>query len=277
MQIKNILVPVDFSPCSKNALLTAIEIARISKAKIHMVNSVHVHSHHPHVTGGLIEEIVAEYEEDVKRSFDSLNSELIELQEVPHEAKRFIAYLTDAIYTESKNKDIDLIVMGTRAEHEPMEHLLGSHTTDVIESSEVPVLVVPEGQRATSFRRIGLACEYSKEIHLCDFSILKNLIALYQAELLIFSVAQDAEKLTIQDQKSIEKLSKVFENEKSSVRTVEADSVIAGINSFSANHQLDLLAIIPKKRNFLERLFQKSVTKSMALDSELPLLIFKDI
>ena len=63
MQISNILVPIDFSKCAKNALRAAIVIAKKSNAKIIMVNAVHVHSPHPEITGGLIEEIVSDYED----------------------------------------------------------------------------------------------------------------------------------------------------------------------------------------------------------------------
>ncbi len=276
MEIKNIVVPVDFSQCSKNALQAAIKIAKLSGAKIHMVNAVHVHSPHPDISGGIIEEIVADYEEEIKRSFQELESEVIELQEVPHEADRFIAYLTDAIYTEVKTKDIDLIVMGTRAKHETMEHLLGTRATDIIETAEVPVLVIPEEYTKFDPHTFGFACEYDHDIHLQDFSMLKTLCDLFNAELLIFSVSEDVTELTLQDQKVIEKLRKAFEPVNASVRTIEAKSVTEGITQFANTHKVDVLAIIPKRRNFFERLFKKSITKSLAIDTGFPMLVFRE-
>ena len=125
--IRNILVPVDFSHCSKNALKVSIVVAKAFNAKIHMVNAVHVHTPHPDLVGGsIVEAIIMDYEVQVKEAFDELESELFELKEVPHEADRFLSYLTDAVYTETKKKKIDLIIMGTRKDHTDFEQFFGT-------------------------------------------------------------------------------------------------------------------------------------------------------
>ena len=83
MKINNILVPVDFSECSKNALRFAVHLAKLFDSKIHMVNAVHIHSHQPYLAGGnLVAAVIADYEEHVKESFKELELEVIELQEV---------------------------------------------------------------------------------------------------------------------------------------------------------------------------------------------------
>lgn len=241
-----------------------------------MVNAVHVHSPHPEISGGIIEEIVSDYESQVQDSFKELESELIELKEVPHEADRFIAYLTDAIYTETISKDIDLIVMGTRAKHESMEHLLGTRATDIIESSKVPVLVIPEGYVGFQPKLIGLAVDYSKDVPRQDFSALKTVVQIFDAELLVFNISENPDQLTAGDQTIIEKLRKALDPVNASIRTVEAQSVTEGIVKFSNSHNLDLLSMMPKRHNFFQRVFKKSVTKSIAIDVEIPLLIFHE-
>lgn len=276
MNIDNILVPVDFSDCAKNALRIAINIAKKCEAKIHMVNAVHVHSPHPEMTGGLIEEIVSDYEAQVKQSFEELESEMIELQDVPHQADRFVSYLTDAIYTETQEKSIDLIVMGTREDHGDMEHLLGTRATDVIESIAVPILVVPEQSTAFDLKKVGLAVEYDDSLLFQDFNVLKLLCTAYDAELLAFNISDDPSTISMKDQKVIGKLKDYLVPTKSSIRTVEATSITAGIRDFSKNHELDMLAMIPRKHNFFERLFKKSITKAIAVDVEVPLLIIRE-
>lgn len=276
MQINNILVPIDFSKCAKNALRTAIVIAKKSKAKIHMVNAVHVHSPHPEITGGLIEEIVADYEVQVRESFTELESEIIELKDVPHETDRFIAYLTDAIYTETQNKAIDLIVMGTRADHTEMEHLLGTRATDVIQTIPVPILVIPETYEGFAINKAGLAIEYDSSLLFQDFNILKMLCLAFDAELLAFNISEDPSKVSQADQKLIGKLKSYLVPTNCSVRTVESSSISAGIKGFVANHELSMLAMIPKRRNFFERLFQKSITNALAVDLDVPMLIIRE-
>ena len=276
MKVKNILVPIDFSDCARNALKSAIALAKKSDAKIFMVNAVHVHSPHPDMSGGIIEAIVSDYEDQVKESFEELESQLIELQEVPHQADRFVAYLTDAIYTECSEKAIDLIVMGTRESHNEIDHLFGTKATEIIGSSKVPVLVVPETSKGLNIEKIGFACDYKKDIYMEDFDALLWLTQLYDAELLVFNVTEDPDKLTIEDQAVIEKLGKALSSVKKSIRTVPSKSIVGGIIDFTHTHQLDVLAMMPREHSIFEKIFRKSVTKTVAIDVDVPLLTFKE-
>ena len=277
MKIKNILVPIDFSSCSKNALKVAIDLAKAFNAKIHMVNAVHVHTPHPDVVGGsLIESIVSDYEQQVKESFDKLEKEIIELQEVPHEADRFVAYLTDAIYSESKAKKIDLIVMGTREKHDKLDQIIGSRATDIISSSTVPVLVIPEKVEKFEINKIGFASDLSEIKNIKSLEPINLLAAQFNAEILAFTIVSDPAKLTGKDQKVIQDLSKRFGTNKNSVRAVHSERIIEGIKEFTRAHQLDLLAMVPRERSFIERLFKKSVTKDIAMAVDIPLLTFHE-
>jgi nucleotide-binding universal stress UspA family protein len=277
MKIKNILVPIDFSECSKNALKIAISLAKDFGAKIHMVNAVHVHHPHPDFIGGsLMDSIMADYENQVKESFEELESEIIELNDVPHEADRFISYLTDAIYSESERKNIDLIVMGTRAHHDKIEHLIGTRATDIIESSKVPVIVIPENVKTFKLKKIGFASDLSEVKNFEKLKLIGTLARHFDASVLIFSIVEDPEKLTAMDQKLMREISERFKDVNCSARTVQADSIKEGIVKFAAFHELDLLAMIPRHRSFFERIFRSSVTKNIAIDADIPLLSFHE-
>ncbi|XOV92397.1 MAG: universal stress protein [Bacteroidota bacterium] len=273
MEIKNILVPVDFSDCSKNALRIAIDIAKKSNAKIHMVNAIHIHSTHPDVSGGgLVHTLIADYESQVQESFESLQSDLIELKDVPHESDRFISYLVDAIFSETKKKDIDLIIMGTRSEHSNIEQFLGSNTTDVIRNSEIPVLVIPESTKTFQPKKIGFASDFEGLLNYKNIEIITKLSKLYGSEILIFHVAYDPSDISIVTQNKMKELHEKFLNHETSVRTIEADTVLNGIKNFTSTHHLDLLSMVPKEHSFFEKLFNKSITKTIALNPTVPLL-----
>lgn len=275
MKIKNILVPVDFSACSKNALKYAIQIAKTFDAKIHMVNAVHVHHPHPDfIGGGLVDAIISDYENQVQDSFAELESEIIELQDVPHEADRFISYLTDAIYTETQSKEIDLIVMGTRASHDKIEHIIGSRATDIIESAKVPVLVIPEDHQNFSLETIGLASDLHEIKNYRKMELLKMLAKSFNSTIMIFSVVEDPNKLSEVEQKHIREIVEFFKETECSARTVQSNSVVAGIMEFTKSHDLDMLAMIPREKSFFGKLFKGSITKNIALDIDIPLLSF---
>lgn len=277
MKIKNILVPIDFSKCSKNALKVAIGLAKRFDAKIHMVNAVHIHTPHPDLVGGtLIESITKDYENQVKESFEELEKEIIELKDVPHEADRFISYLTDAINSEAESKNIDLIVMGTRSNHDKLEHLIGTRASDIIDSSPIPVIVIPEGTKNFQPKRIGFASDLSEIGNIKKMEIINKLATEFKSEIMVFTVMDDPDKLTVKDQNLIADLSKKFGDNKCSARTVKSDSIGHAIVEFTESHKLDMLAMIHRKHSFFERLFKKSMTKNIVIDINIPLLSFHE-
>lgn len=277
MEVKNILVPVDFSACSKNALKVAIDMAKKSGAKLHLLNAVHINAPHPElVGGGLMEGIIADYESQIKDSFDALEKEIVELKDVPHENDRFLSYLTDAIYAETEAKKIDLIVMGTRGNHDSIEHLTGTNASDVIELAPCPVLVIPEDYKNFNPTKIGFASDFNNIKDLKKLSAISYFAQTYDAEVLVFHVTDDFSKIQHTQQDLIGKIRGMIVARDVSVRTVEAESTIAGISDFIKKHELDLLSMMPRKHNLFVRLFRKSVTKSLAIDCEIPLLTFHE-
>ncbi len=274
MEIKHILVPIDFSESSKNALQAAIKIAKKSEAKITMVNAIHVHTPLPHLKGGsLMEQFVDDYEASVQESFHELESELVELQDVPHEEDRFVSYLVDAIHSETNTKKIDLIVMGTRSQHTLGERLLGSNSIDIIKTSDVPVLVIPERYHEFNPGKIGFASDFLKAKRYRSMAILNKLAELYGSEVIVFHIADEIDE---ENQKQINDInSNLSALEKFSIRIVKADSVVDGIMDFTKSHELDMLALMPREHNLFERLFVTSVTKAVAIDMDIPLLTFK--
>jgi nucleotide-binding universal stress UspA family protein len=275
MEINHILVPIDFSESSKNALQAAVKIAKKSGAKITLVNAVHVHTPLPHLKGGnLIEAVVSDYEHQVQEAFHELETEMVELKDVPHELDRFVAYLTDAIYSETESRDIDLIVMGTRAEHTLGERILGSNAIEIIRNSEVPVLVIPERFHGFNPQRIGFASDFLRAQDRGQLTILNAIAQLFESEIMVFHIGADINE---EEQKQIDLIKDDLKGiKKLSIRVVSADSVISGIKKFSKTHELNLLVLMPRRHNLFERLFITSVTKEVAIDMDIPLLTFHE-
>ena len=278
MEVKNILVPVDFSACSKNALKIAIQLARKCGAKIHLVNAVHIHAPHPDYSGGVIlDSILTDYEAQVQQSFDELESEIVELKDIPHESDKFVAYLTDAIQAMATSRNIDLVVMGTRQDHSQLDHLEGTHASDVIEISDVPVLVIPESVSVFEPKTIAFASDFVKITGYGSVGILVWLARLFQSEILVFHIASDISEMDMLQDMHMEEIQEILRDIPSSVRTLEFDSIEKGISHFLETHPVDLLAMLARRHNLFARLFKKSHTKAIAIDSKIPLLTFHEM
>ena len=147
---KNILCPIDFKPRSKMALKKAIHIAhqfnsRIVllniderfKTKEQMVMSRISVSH----LGDEYKKIAVTAKKEMHTLVKDLESETINSEYLVRDG-----VAEEVIVKISKEKDIDLIVMGTNGRDSLSDLILGSTTQKVVEKSICPVLVMPKGE-----------------------------------------------------------------------------------------------------------------------------------
>jgi nucleotide-binding universal stress UspA family protein len=133
---KHILVAIDGSRYSQQALPTAIEVARHFDADVFVV---HVAEHDRGRAAAYTIESPAEATrlvgEAVKKAKDAGVSAKGELLD------RAAGHVATAIVEAAAANDIDLIVMGSRGLSDAQGIMLGSVTHKVIQTADVPVLV----------------------------------------------------------------------------------------------------------------------------------------
>jgi nucleotide-binding universal stress UspA family protein len=148
--MKRILVPIDFSPNSKNALRVAAEIALKSGAVLEMlhVNLAAIYST-PFSEYVAVSKYVVEDEQYDETAIVALEKLKVELLGAPEYKKLDITlrveegYLHTSVRNVATEDDVDLVVMGTKGASGIGEFLVGSNTEKVIRTSPCPVLAVP--------------------------------------------------------------------------------------------------------------------------------------
>jgi nucleotide-binding universal stress UspA family protein len=143
-RIKKILVPVDFSDCSRKALRYALALAKEHQAAITLVHVISPPSYPVGEFGGL------EYGNLVADMRVGGEKQLKEMarNDVGNAAPVDIRILSGAPATEvvetAKELDVDMIVVSTHG-HTGLKHvLLGSVAEHVVRTAPCPVLVVRE-------------------------------------------------------------------------------------------------------------------------------------
>lgn len=180
--------------------------------------------------------------------------------------------LEEAIKKLIGKEQIDLVVAGLSDKSNLEKFLVGSHSIRVMEDSTYPLVIVPEDAKVTPLERILLAV---------DFDILRRgqtlprLVAILnnlQAELYVVNVAKD-ESYSPETKEDISHLHGLLDKYNPSFHYVEDSNVVEGINEFAAQHNISLIIAIHEKKGLLATLFQKSVSKQLAWNSDVPLLI----
>ena len=141
--IKKILVPIDFSNYSKNALRYAVNFAKKFNSKIYLVYVVEPVIYPSDFSMGQVTFPVADIEmnDRAKDELDNLaKSEIgseIEVETIIKTGKPFVE-----INETASELDIDLIIIATHG-HTGMEHLLfGSTAEKVVRKAPCPVLTL---------------------------------------------------------------------------------------------------------------------------------------
>lgn len=155
INIKSILVPLDFSEASMNALDTAIAIANQQNATIMLLNVADsslifgfkgVH----YISEKTIDSIV-----DVStRMLNSLLTTLNEKHQLNFTSEVRVGLVPQSITYTASEIDADLIIMGTHGVSGFREFFIGSKTQNVVKISSCPVLTIPPNKKWLDFKKI---------------------------------------------------------------------------------------------------------------------------
>lgn len=147
--IRKIVVPVDMSETSLNALDAAVSIAKRHGAKLYLLNIVE------HNFDLLQEDPV--FSTSVSNTIDVLNALAGAIQhanDVTPEVVQAEGNVTDNIIKFSLGKACDLIVMGTHGASGYRDGFIGTNTYSVMKYAACPVLSIPPKRKFLSFKKV---------------------------------------------------------------------------------------------------------------------------
>jgi universal stress protein A len=152
VNIRRVLVPVDFSPCSDAAVRYGLNLAEKCDASVEFV---HVFEMPPHYAGEAMVQLedqptqtMHDYLRDrAQYMLDELVTSAGETN-VPHSQHLTGGTAHEKIAARAKDTDADLIVMGTHGHAGSLKHrLIGSVVDKVLRQAPCPVLVVHAGDQ----------------------------------------------------------------------------------------------------------------------------------
>ena len=148
MNLKTILIPVDFSDVTARVAQTAGEMARAFSAKVVLL---HVSEPEPDFVG--FEPGPVAVRTAVARDFKVEHQKLDELKQgfmtigVETTALHIQGPMAEKVLLEAESQGADLIVIGSHGHGALYNLLVGSVTSGVLKGAKCPVLVVPAGPR----------------------------------------------------------------------------------------------------------------------------------
>ena len=170
--------------------------------------------------------------------------------------------------------DIELVVMGATGKTAFGRLLTGNQIGQVIETSNKPVLIVPEGSTPQRLEKVTFAVNFDNN-EIGAFHQLGHLSELFNFNIDVVHVIVADESI---DDDSKQAFLKKLHNGNNIVRAdyqaIKGKSVLPRLFGQCKANGCDLLAITHHQYNFLQRLLYKSTTRDALHDLKLPLLVF---
>ena len=267
-KLKNILIPVDFSECAMNAIDYALGISQNQETEITLVHAYYVPFSFSEtgtaVDGRTLECLKNNAEEEMenlKDRYKDFHSSMI--------FKCVASFGIDAIKNELEHKSYDLIVMGTKGASGLGELFLGSITANVIQEVEVPIICVPNKSKFTKIKNIAFACDYEDMYEPKEINFLKQFAKMNEATVHVVNVKEKTSSGHFNEAPYLESL---FHDVPHTHSTSRFENLEAGLNDFITENDIDMLAMMPRKKNIFQKLFSESHTSKMAYHTKIPLL-----
>jgi nucleotide-binding universal stress UspA family protein len=271
--MKKILCPTDFTKTADNAIVYAAKLARKINAGVTLIN-VQV------LAELTMEQAVWGREMNVQAAtsrLEELSEEVTRVFKIPcgFEAESSNLSLSKIISTRALG--YDLIVMGTQGTHTLSNFFWGTHTYRVIRDTHIPVLLVPEECVYSEIKQITYAFDYKSFDQLPMAQIIKLSRSL-GSEITVLQVIEEPYSQQVEAKlKQIQEQVKQFYPESEAMirfDTIHADELATGINSYMLRNMPDLLALCAVHHSFIQRLFHKSVIKTISGIATYPVFVF---
>lgn len=276
--MKNILIPTDFSDNAWNAIKYGTALYHKTRCTFHIIhiNPISYNSGGEaamYVSPELLEETI------LKESNEKLEHLLKDIERLPLNTKHtfqttaLYGFFTDHIKQEVKDKNIDLIIMGTKGATGLKAVSLGSNTGNVLTKVRCAVLAVPEDAEYNTPREIGFPTDYQLSYDIKVLDHVKELAIMHKSSLRFLYVAQKGEDLSEIQMKNKEVLQHYFRETEHSFYTLTEKKLDDAVQAFVESRELDMLVMVAKNLNFLERILFKPAVEKISYHTNIPFLI----
>ncbi|MDX1461707.1 MAG: universal stress protein [Marinirhabdus sp.] len=272
--MKRILVPTDFSPQAENALKVAAQLARNSGAEIYLEHSLDLPANL--VTSGsssakpesiyFMRLAEKNFEELLKKDFlfDLSIHEAIGHDEIYNDVKLTV-----------KEKDIDLIVMGSHGTSGFKEMFIGSNAEKVVRTSDIPVLVIKNNHDIFKVTDFVFATDFTEECRK-PFDQAQKFAKDVGAKIHLLYVNTPADfKTSDVADAMMESFLKGMGAENYTINTYNHTSVEKGILGFAQKIGAQLIGMSTHGRKGLSHFFNGSVSEDLVNHAKMPVITFK--
>lgn len=264
--MRKVLVPTDFSPVSKNALIYGLNLYKNSDTDFDII-----HIYHPSfdpVQPEIIESSLGL--ELVKKEI--LNGFVNSISDMANEYRIGIESSIEVGFTVEKivelSKEYELIIMGSTGNNSFINQIFGGISSEVASKSRCPVLLIPS---SVSYHELNNII-YSYDYEGIDDVVLQDVAGFakrYDAKLHFVHIYN-------KENKSINIVLPEKLDVDHTISIVQADTIREGLSKYIEENNIDIVIMATKTKNFWEKIIHRSHTRQFSLTTKVPLLVYHE-
>lgn len=281
--LKRFLVPTDFSPTAERAFRYALELASRTGGTVvlyhlyapvepgYIDNMTRLNAYNQQVETDLVKEL-NQLADKYKGNYPQLIVSTV-LGRTP---------VVDNILGFAEHNAIDLIIMGTQGASGLKKALVGTIASRVIEKSDIPVLMIPERYEWKLPKNLLLATDYQAADKLA-LPLLSGIARQFDASVTVTRLMDGHitpdEARQEQDRFSAytAQLQVEFADQPMEFKLIRTSSIVETMERLDDDIPYDLLALVRRKKSFLQRFLFESYTRHMAYLTNHPFLMVPDM
>lgn len=279
--MKTILMPTDFSANAMNAINYAVKFFKYQRCEMYFM-----HAFADEVYNGSSEMDTADFgifkdkiEKKVNGALEKLLGELKTLSPNPrHQYKTLSVFgsLIDSANDFVEEKNIDIVIMGTKGETNDKKLTFGSHTLQVLKYVQCPVLAIPENFEYVKPRKILFPTDYMVPYKRRELKLLSDLACSYRSEIHFLYISkfeklarrQEDNKMFLE--RSLQDLNLIFE-------IVDSEDRTDTIKKYIEINDIQLLVMVNSRHSFLEGMLYQSTIDQLGLAIKVPFLVMQNL
>jgi nucleotide-binding universal stress UspA family protein len=277
--MKNVLLPTDFSENSWNAIKYALEFHEKIACNfflLHVNRLSHVVLNDaPYLpTQDVIENV---YTKPAKSQLNALLKR-IETYKLKNKQHKFYTisdynFFVESIREHVEQKNIDLIVMGTKGASGLKKVIIGSNTGDIITKVPCTTLVVPENAKYEKIEEIAFPTDFSLQYNLNTLEPILKIIQDNKATLRIVHISKKPTDLNRDQIKNKELLEDYFHANTHSFHFLTNKKVEAAVQCFVESRDIDMMTMVAKNLNYFQQILFHSKVEEISYHINIPFLV----
>lgn len=288
-----LLVPIDFSPCSQRAVDLAFHTAREHKLGIFLL--------HSYIDPFIVDNIQL----SDTLSFDNEIEASEELMTVEHNAENMMAQCAEKLRERMRKGELPpvkfsyevaeglpeevvdeyakernpwLIIMGTRGADTKERELVGSVTAEVLDSCRYPIFTVPESAAIKSpkeIERVVFFCNLDQEDMLA-LDALNRMLPNKGMKIVLANIPSRRHPVT-EARKSLDVILDYckdhYPDYEFEMTTLKSETLTEDFAHLEKSGHIDLLCVPNKKKNIFARFFNPGIAHKILFHADIPMMV----